>query len=65
MEEEIDVQNDRGKDMGKSHAFTYLNKSTNLFKVINVPFIDDINAYCKLVYAAANEQIFIMWMLLW
>lgn len=51
--------------MGKSHAFTYLNKSTNLFKVVNVPFIDDINAYCKLVYAAANEQIFIMWMLLW
>ena len=37
-------------------AFTYLNKSTNLFKVINVPFIDDINAYCKLAYTAANEQ---------
>lgn len=37
-------------------AVTYLNKSTNLFKVINVPFVDDINAYCKLAYAAANEQ---------
>ena len=37
-------------------AFTYLNKSTNLFKVVNVPFVDDINAYCKLAYTAANEQ---------
>ncbi len=37
-------------------AFTYLNKSTNLFKEINVPFVDDMNVYCKLAYAAANEQ---------
>ena len=37
-------------------AFTYLNKSTNLFKVVNVPFIDDINEYCKLAYKIANEQ---------
>ena len=37
-------------------AFTYLNKSTNLFKVVNVPFIDDINEYCKLAYMTANEQ---------
>ena len=37
-------------------AFTYLNKSTNLFKVVNVPFIDDISEYCKLAYMTANEQ---------
>ena len=37
-------------------AFTYLNKSTNLFKVINVPFVDDINKYCSLAYKTANEQ---------
>ena len=37
-------------------AFTYLNKSTNLFKVVNVPFVDDISEYCKLAYKTANEQ---------
>ena len=37
-------------------AFTYLNKSTNLFKVVNVPFVDDIIDYCKLAYMIANEQ---------
>ena len=37
-------------------AFTYLNKSTNLFKVVNVPFVDDMSAYCKLAYTTANEQ---------
>lgn len=37
-------------------AFTYLNKSTNLFKVVNVPFVDDISEYCKLAYTTANEQ---------
>lgn len=37
-------------------AFTYLNKSTNLFKVVNVPFVDDIIEYCKLAYKTANEQ---------
>ena len=37
-------------------AFTYLNKSTNLFKVVNVPVVDDINEYCKLAYKIANEQ---------
>ena len=37
-------------------AFTYLNKSTNLFKVVNVPFVDDIDEYCKLAYTVANEQ---------
>ena len=37
-------------------AFTYLNKFTNLFKVVNVPFVDDINEYCKLAYTTANEQ---------
>lgn len=37
-------------------AFTYLDKSTNLFKVVNVPFVDDINEYCKVAYTAANEQ---------
>ena len=28
-------------------AFTYLNKETNLFKVINVPMIDDLKEYCE------------------
>ena len=37
-------------------AFTYLNKSTNLFKVVNVPFVDDIDEYCTLAYTTANEQ---------
>lgn len=37
-------------------AFTYLNKETELFKVVNVPFIDDIKEYCKLAYKTANEQ---------
>ncbi len=37
-------------------AFTYLDKFTNLFKVVNVPFVDDINEYCKLAYTTANEQ---------
>lgn len=37
-------------------AFTYLNKSTNLFKVVNVPIVDDIIDYCKLAYMIANEQ---------
>ena len=27
-------------------AFTYLNKETELFKVVNVPFIDDLEEYC-------------------
>ena len=28
-------------------AFTYLNKETNLFKVVNVPMIDDVNWHSK------------------
>ena len=28
-------------------AFTYLNKETNLFKVVNVPMIDDLKEYCE------------------
>ena len=27
-------------------AFTYLNKETNLFKVVNVPMADDLKEYC-------------------
>ncbi|MEG0592455.1 MAG: CatA-like O-acetyltransferase [Coprobacillus sp.] len=37
-------------------AFTYLNKETELFKVVNVPFIDDIDEYCKISLKIAQEQ---------
>lgn len=37
-------------------AFTYLNGETGLFKVVNVPFIDDLDAYCRLASKAAQEQ---------
>ena len=29
-------------------AFTYLNKNTGLFKVVNVPMLDDLKEYCEL-----------------
>ncbi len=37
-------------------AFTYLNKDTELFKVVNVPMVDDLKEYCKLASKIANEQ---------
>lgn len=37
-------------------AFTYLNKETDLFKVVNVPMIDDLKEYCELASKTANEQ---------
>ena len=37
-------------------AFTYLNKHTGLFKVVNVPMIDDLKEYCKLAAKTAEEQ---------
>lgn len=37
-------------------AFTYLNKDTELFKVVNVPFIDDMGEYCRLALKTANGQ---------
>lgn len=37
-------------------AFTYLNKDTELFKVVNVPFIDDLEQYCILADKTATEQ---------
>lgn len=37
-------------------AFTYLNKDTKLFKVVNVPMIDDLKEYCELALKTANEQ---------
>lgn len=37
-------------------AFTYLNKDTELFKVVNVPMVDDLNEYCELALKTANEQ---------
>lgn len=37
-------------------AFTYLNKDTELFKVVNVPFLDDMKQYCELAQKTANEQ---------
>lgn len=37
-------------------AFTYLNKDTELFKVVNVPFIDDMGEYCRLALKTAVEQ---------
>lgn len=37
-------------------AFTYLDKQTELFKVVNVPFIGNIAEYCKTAKQAAEEQ---------
>ena len=37
-------------------AFTYLNKETNLFKVVNVPMIDDLKEYCELASKTADAQ---------
>lgn len=37
-------------------AFTYLNQKTKLFKVVNVPMIDDLKEYCKLAEKTAKEQ---------
>lgn len=37
-------------------AFTYLNKETALFKVVNVPFLDDMEAYCALAAQTAEAQ---------
>lgn len=37
-------------------AFTYLNKETELFKVVNVPFVDDIKEYCEIAIKTAQEQ---------
>lgn len=37
-------------------AFTYLNKDTNLFKVVNVPMIDDLKEYCELASKTASNQ---------
>ena len=36
-------------------AFTYLNKKTNLFKVVNVPMMDDIIEYCINVKATPHN----------
>ena len=37
-------------------AFTYLNKETKLFKVVNVPFIDNLSQYVALASKTAEEQ---------
>lgn len=37
-------------------AFTYLNKETNLFKVVNVPMMDDLKEYCIRAKKIADEQ---------
>ena len=37
-------------------AFTLLNPETELFKVVNVPFIDDIKNYVKLAKKTADNQ---------
>lgn len=37
-------------------AFTYLNKETNLFKVVNVPMIDDLKEYCVQAKKIADGQ---------
>ena len=37
-------------------AFTYLNKETGLFKVVNVPFIDNLPEYVALASKTAEEQ---------
>lgn len=37
-------------------AFTYLNKETELFKVVNVPFIENLSEYVALATKTAEEQ---------
>ena len=37
-------------------AFTYLNKKTNLFKVVHVPMTDDLKEYCLLASKTADAQ---------
>lgn len=37
-------------------AFTYLNKETNLFKVVNVPMMDNMREYCIHAKKVAKEQ---------
>ncbi len=37
-------------------AFTYLNPKTNLFKVVNVPFKNNISEYVELATKTAKEQ---------
>lgn len=37
-------------------AFTYLNKETELFKVVNVPFIENLSEYVALATKIAEEQ---------
>lgn len=37
-------------------AFTYLNKDTGLFKVVNVPMLDGLQEYCELALKTAAEQ---------
>lgn len=37
-------------------AFTYLDRKTGLFKVVNVPFLDDMEKYCVLAAQIANDQ---------
>ena len=37
-------------------AFTYLNKDTELFKVVNVPMMDSLQQYCELALKTAEEQ---------
>ena len=36
-------------------AFTYLNKKTGLFKVVNVPFVNDLFEYVKLASQMNGE----------
>ena len=37
-------------------AFTSLNRDTGLFKVVNVPMLDDLEEYCDLALKTAEEQ---------
>ncbi|RZT02626.1 CatA-like O-acetyltransferase [Cuneatibacter caecimuris] len=37
-------------------AFTYLDQETELFKVVNVPMLDDLKEYCALAAQTAQKQ---------
>jgi len=37
-------------------TFTYLNEETELFKVVNASFIDDLSEYIKLASKTTKEQ---------
>ena len=53
---EVDVTELKKYVKDNNISFTYLNKKTNLFKVVNVPMMDDLKEYCINAKRIADEQ---------